>query len=202
MADGARTSVAGAVLTGGSSTRMGVDKTVLDVGGAPLAAHAARALSEAGITEIACIGGDPDSLGRVGVAVVADRWPGEGPLGGIITALDTFPGAEVVVVSAGDLVAPHGHVVVRLLDELDGSVDVQLVVPVVAGRVQWLLGAWRRSARSPLHDAFAAGERAIHRAVRGLTVRTIDGVDEQALRDADTPEDLAAADLARRRELP
>jgi hypothetical protein len=44
-------------------------------------------------------------------------------------------------------------------------------VPVVAGRDQHLLAAWRRStALAHLQAAFEAGERALWRAVDGLTV--------------------------------
>jgi molybdenum cofactor guanylyltransferase len=195
MADARRWRVAGAVLTGGSSSRMGADKTLLEVRGAPLAAHAARALSEAGIDPVRCIGGDLDALRRAGLEATPDLWPGEGPLGGILTALRSLSDADVVVVSAGDLVAPDSAVVARLVDALqDPADDVELVVPVVAGRVQWLFGAWRTSAHTALLEAFTGGERAIHRAVERVAVRTIDGVDPTALRDADTPQDLADAD--------
>jgi molybdopterin-guanine dinucleotide biosynthesis protein A len=175
---------------------MGVDKSLLEVRGTPLAAHAVRALSQAGIDPVVCIGGDVDALVRAGLEVRGDLWPGEGPLGGILTALDSFPDADVVVVSAGDLVAPASGVAAGLLDALDelAEDDIQLVVPVVAGRVQWLFGAWRTTTRTALLEAFSDGERAIHRAVTGIAVRTIDGVDPEALRDADTPDDLADAD--------
>lgn len=60
------------------------------------------------------------------------------------------------------------------------------------GQVEWLHAAWRRSARPALADRFAAGERAIHRAVADgrLVVRPVPGVDPGSLADADTPADL------------
>jgi len=60
------------------------------------------------------------------------------------------------------------------------------------GQVEWLHAAWRRSARPALADRFAAGERAIHRAVadRRLVLRPVSGVDPGSLADADTPADL------------
>jgi molybdopterin-guanine dinucleotide biosynthesis protein A len=89
----------GAVLTGGSSRRMGTDKALLEVDGVAMAVRVARALDAAGATEVMCIGGDAPALAALGLIVVTDRHPGDGPLGAVITALAD---ADTPVELAGD----------------------------------------------------------------------------------------------------
>jgi molybdopterin-guanine dinucleotide biosynthesis protein A len=73
------------ILAGGSSTRMGADKALLEWNGQPLLHRAARLLDPlvASVTVI----GDPARYASLGLAVVPDDVPGLGPLGGIATAL-------------------------------------------------------------------------------------------------------------------
>ena len=73
---------AGAVLTGGRSSRMGRDKATLPVDGVPMAARVADALRRAGAEPVLAVGGDQAALEALGLTWVADRHPGEGPSGG------------------------------------------------------------------------------------------------------------------------
>ena len=76
---------AGFLLAGGKSTRMGRDKALLTYEGETLAERALRKL-RAVCPEVAISGGSPE-LSRFG-RVIPDAWPGSGPLGGIVTALE------------------------------------------------------------------------------------------------------------------
>jgi molybdenum cofactor guanylyltransferase len=193
--------VAGAVLTGGRSMRMGRDKALIPVRGRPLASYAVAALESAQIREVRCIGGDGPALRRAGCAWVADDHPGEGPLGAILTGLATFPDADVLVVLAGDLASPSPEVVRETLGALGDGVDLSL--PILEGRRQWLHSAWRvRTARPVLEDAYEGGERSIHGAIGSLVVAEVPGVDPAALVDLDTPDDVAGADPSGAGELP
>ena len=78
---------AGAVLAGGASSRMGADKAFIAVGGVPMVLRAVTALRAAGADPVAVVGGDGPRLQGLGLSYISDRYPGEGPLGGIITAL-------------------------------------------------------------------------------------------------------------------
>jgi molybdenum cofactor guanylyltransferase len=77
--------VGGFVLAGGKSSRMGRDKALLEINGSSLIARAARLLQS--------VTGDPMIIGStslyksLGTPIVADDWPGHGPLGGMATAL-------------------------------------------------------------------------------------------------------------------
>lgn len=182
----------GAVLTGGASTRFGTDKAVFVVEGQALSARVARALREAGAVEVVAIGGDEPALRTLGVfdRIEPDRWPGEGPLGGILTALETAV-TDAVVVLACDTPS-IGPAAPRALVAALAGFDVAL--GVVDGREQPLSAAWSRSARVALQMAFDSGERAPRRAIAALSIVRV-GLSESDVADVDRPDDLSRYDL-------
>lgn len=179
----------GAVLTGGASTRMGRDKAFIEVGGVALGSVVASALRGAGAVEVVAVGGDVDRLGALGGfdAVVPDRWPGEGPLGGILTALESCR-SDLVVVLACDTPTVSAACATALLGSL-GPNDV--AVGSVDGRRQPLTALWRRSACfEVLRSAFDAGERAPRNVLASLRVVDVE-LDPCEVADVDRPEDLS-----------
>jgi FdhD protein len=190
---------------------MGRDKRFLDVAGQPLLALAVDAVAAAGssVTVVVAEAGPlPPLPGNP--RVVVDEAPGEGPLGGIVTALAAAD-TDVVVVVAGDhpRLAP---VVLRRLTMRLAVTDVDAVVlGDAAGRGHPLLGAYRRRAEGPLRAAFDAGERRAHAVFDHLDIEVLPAAtwgeyDRTAatLLDLDTPADVrdleaevarAAADL-------
>ena len=107
----------GAVLCGGASRRMGQDKALLSVEGEAMALRVAGALREAGAAEVFGIGGDAEALGRLGLRVIADDHPGEGPFPATLTALRHAP-SEVVAVLSCDLLRPSAVAVTALVRAL------------------------------------------------------------------------------------
>lgn len=167
---------------------MGRDKALLEVQGEPMAVRGARALSAAGAAEVIAVGGDADGLSAVGLSWVADEWPGEGPLGGVITALRHFE-HDVVFVGSCDLLSPSPGAMSATVAALVSRSEADLAVPVRDGARQWLHGAWRRRAVDAVTEQLNSGERAIHRAVRsaGLTVIEVDDLDPLTLQDKNAP---------------
>ena len=173
---------------------MGRDKALIEVAGEPLVQRVARALTAAGAERVVVLGGDRRRIEALGLEVVADRFPGEGPLGGVLTAMSAID-APVIAVLATDLVTPDPAAILRVLEALT-SHDV--AVPVAGGRRHFHHAVWQRSAHDPLEEAFHRGERAIKRAIRTLSVVEVDGVAPEALADADTPDELPRSVTARR----
>jgi molybdopterin-guanine dinucleotide biosynthesis protein A len=95
----------------------------------------------------------------------------------------------LVVVLSCDLPAIDAGTVRALVDEL-GASDADAVLPRAGERWDVLVGAYRRRARTALAGAFAVGERSLQRAVAGLDVVPGTGIDPDARRDVDHPEDL------------
>lgn len=77
--------IGGFILAGGDSSRMKRDKALLEVGGAPLLLRTARLLES--VIGSPSVIGDPATYESFALRVIADDWPGAGPLGGIATAL-------------------------------------------------------------------------------------------------------------------
>src|ERR1700761_2959679 len=98
-------SVAGYVLAGGNSTRMGRDKDLLQIDGVALVQHNAALVHAA--ADRATIVGDPEKYSGLGYPIVADRRPGNGPLGGMESALmdSTFEWNLIVACDMGSLSA-------------------------------------------------------------------------------------------------
>ncbi len=164
---------------------MGRDKALIVVAGEPLCVRTARVLREAGALDVVALGGDGGAIGALGLGWHADLYPGDGPLGGIITAL-RVPADDVVVVVATDLVALTPSIIRAIVAGLTPEADVALAD---SGRLEPLCGAWRRRAEPRLTAAFAAGERAVHAAVADLVVVSV-RVDPATLRNVNSPSDL------------
>ena len=185
----------GAVLTGGRSTRMGSNKALVELRGRPLAAYPRDALQAAGAAEVVAVGGDPVALTALELAVVADEQPGQGPLGGILTAL-RWARTPVVVVLACDLPAVTPAVVRHLVAACDEDVDA--AVPVVDGHPQVVAAAWRRRALASLEAAFASGCRAPRELLSRLRICEVHDLPSGSLDDLDRPDELRRYDRGAR----
>jgi molybdopterin-guanine dinucleotide biosynthesis protein A len=172
----------GAVLCGGASRRMGADKATIPVAGVAMARRVADALVAAGCSPVVAIGGDAGELSRLGLEYIADEFPGEGPLGGVLTALAI--GAPVAVLAC-DLPNLRAETVTSLIEAL-GEHDA-----AVARRdhPEPLCAVWSDGAASLLRAQFQAGERAMHRAIKGLDIAWVT-VPETDLANINTPIDL------------
>jgi len=183
---------AGAVLCGGASRRMGTDKAFVEVDGVAMAERVATALVEGGCEPVVFVGGDAGLLARFDRPTLEDRWPGEGPVNAILTALTAL--SDDVVIAACDLPFLDGPTVRALIDAgsagdgPDAAVDV-VVATAAAGRLQLLVSWWSRRARPAVEREWLAGRRAAGEVVAALTSRTV-VVSAAALRNVNRPGDL------------
>ena len=178
---------AGAVLTGGASTRMGRDKALLPVGGVPLAVRVAAALTAAGADPVVAIGGDLEGLRAAGLTAVADPRQGDGPLAGIAVALEL---GEIVVVLACDLLDVSPLAVRAVVDALAAAPAASVAVPVVDGKLEPLHAAWRASARPVIEAALDRGERAVRGVFDALGAARVEGLNPSWFTNVNEPADL------------
>jgi molybdenum cofactor guanylyltransferase len=181
------------VLCGGGSRRFRADKALAEVGGRPMAERVCAVLQAAGCVPVVVIGGDRDRLvAATGCDYVADTWPGEGPLGGVIDALRAVRerGVRGVVVAACDL----------------PDLTVDAVVAVAGGsrprvadadRPHPSLTYWPADVAEQLSALFGAGIRSLHEALDATGALSA-AVDPAALRNVNRPADLANRAGARR----
>jgi molybdopterin-guanine dinucleotide biosynthesis protein A len=187
--------VAGLLLTGGSSRRMGRDKADLVVAGERLADRAARVLGAV------CDPALEIGPGRSSLDAVADAEPGAGPLAALVTgaAVLRTHGYEGAILLLGvDL----PFVTVPLLNLIATHPAVETVVPMFGGMRQSCCARYAPRAFESASDLMARGERAIHSLLSIVPVVEISEAEwvavapADALVDLDTPEDLARAEEA------
>ncbi|HUY61160.1 MAG TPA: molybdenum cofactor guanylyltransferase, partial [Candidatus Dormibacteraeota bacterium] len=104
---------------------------------------------------------------------VPDRVPGQGPLGGIVTALRAAA-TELVLVVACDMPDPCPALAGHLLSRARADPAADAVVPRRAGRWEPLLAVYRRRAAAPLEAALTEGVLACHLALDRVRVLTIE----------------------------
>jgi molybdopterin-guanine dinucleotide biosynthesis protein A len=92
--------VTGAILAGGSSRRLGRDKVTLDLGGRPLAHWVAEALGPS-VGRLWLVTNHPQTHLSLGLPLVTDLVPFQGPLGGLYTAL-SYARTPWVLLTASD----------------------------------------------------------------------------------------------------
>ncbi len=183
----------GVVLTGGASRRMGRTKALIAIDGVPMGARVANALRSAGCASVLGYGGDPDELAALGFPVLADRYPGSGPLGGVLGVLEHIESHESrpdgVFVMACDLPATTGIDLLGMVAAARLHPDVDVVVARTSA-LEPTCAIWRLAAIEQIRRCFDEGERALHVAIGRLASLEVD-VDPAALRNINTPDELA-----------
>lgn len=169
---------AGYVMAGGASTRFGEDKALVQFDGRTMLERTVellrRAASEVRVVAVA------GKYSVSGSGIVADRWPGEGPLGGIVTAL--LDAAE------GTSRAPWALIVscdmpflteewLRFLVERASESEADVLIPNSASGLEPLCACWRVGSAPQLEKEFLAGTRKITQALQAMKREVLDEQD-------------------------
>lgn len=184
----------GVVLAGGRGRRLGGAKADAVVAGLPLVDRPIGALRAAGL-DVVVVAKAGTRLPALGVPVILEPDVPVHPLTGIVAALE-YAGRDVVI-CAGDM----PFVPVALLARLAAAESPELVVAGSRGGPEPLLGRYCASLLAELRDALSreCGLRDLVRSLgpraRVLTVGEMAafGEPDLAVRDIDTPDDLAQA---------
>ncbi len=167
---------------------MGRDKAYLPVSGGILVTRVAGAV-KAAAGNVALVG-DPERYAALGYPVVADRYPGQGPLGGILTALEE-KAAEWNLIVACDMPGLTAGLLAALLDEAERkSLDI-LLPETEGGMPEPLCAVYHRNALAPMERAFAGGIRKVTAAFDGLRVAPYLVSEVACFKNLNTPEDWA-----------
>lgn len=188
----------GAVLAGGKSTRLGRPKWLEPLGGVPMALRAAAALTPH-VREVVLLARDADPA-ALGLPVVSDNPGGEGPLAGLVAALEYAAGCGDggVLVVACDLPLVDGGLLGTLVSSWAGE---DVVAPVQAGRIQPLCAVWSLSALPLARVALASADRSPVNLSKRLRVRSVAEAEwrectrvAEPLLNVNAPDDLARAE--------
>lgn len=185
---------------------MGRDKALIEIGGVSMVERAAATLLRAGCDPVVAIGRRHLAAS---VIHVDDDTPGEGPLGGILTALGRAsssgaPAAMVVACDLPDLDSTtlssllatavalfqpdsqpeHPHPVRR-----DHASEPAFAVIARSDRLEPLCAVWSSACAPVLQRHFDSGVRAVHLALEGLAVTELE-VSKASVRNVNIPDDL------------
>jgi rhodanese-related sulfurtransferase/molybdopterin-guanine dinucleotide biosynthesis protein A len=151
-----------------------------------MGARVIAALQAAGASVVSTVGGTDRGFG---VPHLADHYPGDGPLGGVLSSFASAVN-DVVFVAACDLPALDAPTVLAVLSGL-GDADAAVAH---TDRDEPMCAAYRvASCRVPFERAFANGARSIRHALKHVRVRAVSVADWRPLVNVNTPSDHAAA---------
>ena len=198
----------GFVLAGGKSSRMGVgaDKAFLEFGGQTLLDRALAVMGT--VCDRVAIVGEPAKFANYesskcgsskDESVVADIFPGCGPLAGIHAAL-LHSLAELNLMLAVDMPFVSPELLVFLFVEAEESKAI-VTVPRSGKGLQPLCAVYRRDFFAVAEQALRAGKYKIDAAFSNVSVRVIEegelaaaGFSERSFFNVNTPQDRLAAE--------
>lgn len=190
----------GIVLAGGKSSRMGVNKALIEFGGRRLIEATVDCL-RALFPEVLIIANDPPRYAYLGVKVIPDLIPDSGSLGGIYTGLSAASHHTGFFVAC-DMPFLNADLITLLVREAEGW---DVVVPRVNGELQPLHAVYAKSCLPLIKESIDASVLKIARFFAKARVKIIE---EPALRAVDphllgfmnvnTPLELEQAEAVRR----
>lgn len=159
----------GIILAGGQSSRMGTPKELLLIDGVPLIERTLR-LVAASVDRCTVISNHPERLSAVSdkAAMYPDDVPGQGPLGGIATAMRTAS-SDILLVVACDMPALTSEVLQQLCAHhpvLESGYDI--VYPVWNGRAHPLCALYHRRLYPLVQSLLAADRRRMFDLIDGV----------------------------------
>ena len=165
----------GYVQAGGGSTRFGSDKALTILGGKTMLQRSVDLLSHLCLpVKIVAAAGKYENPPA---PLVEDRWPGHGPLGGIITALQDVgsepqPATFALIVSC-DMPFLTAEWLDFLCVRAQNS-TAQVVVPESENGLEPLCACWRMNAADSIQAAFDSGVRKVTEAMKRLPMEVLD----------------------------
>lgn len=174
------------VLVGGRSRRFGRDKLREPLGEGWLVDRPVAALRDVFGPRVAAVGACDPEVSRRADGVIEDRYPGVGPVGGIVSALEQS-GAAVFVL-AGDMPLVTAAVVREVLRGAAAHRNAWAVL-AGCGFAEPCVGVYRQAALGTLLSVLRAKRYRLRDALPKERVAVV-SVPEGALVNANRPEDL------------
>lgn len=182
---GHRRAATAIILSGGKSLRMGQDKSLLEIDGLPMIGRTVARLRPY-FDELLISANDVEKYGFLGLPVVPDDQPGQGPLMGILSGLKRSS-HDLNFVIACDVPEPDIGLILNMLDQADG---VEIVMPKLGeDRYEPLIAVYRKSIIPHAEKILAGGQRKITALFDFAAVRFIDCSGSRWNRNLNTPDE-------------
>ena len=178
----------GFVQAGGGSTRFGTDKALVRLGGKTMLHRTGELL--AGVCHDVCIVAPAGKYADAPWPVIADRWPGQGPLGGILTALQRLKETDSAEKMRDVESEPCSFALIlscdmpfltteflRFLTDRALASDAAIIVPEAARRLEPLCACWCTASVAAIQAAFDVGGRKVTEAMKHVSMEVLDEAD-------------------------
>jgi len=161
-----------AILAGGRSSRMGTDKSFVQVLGRPLIEDILAQAAGLG-DETLIVTNRPDDYAYLGVPLFTDVLPDKGALGGLYSALHSATRQHVLCIACD-----MPFVVRPLLDYLIGlRLEADAIMPRLAGEAEPFRAIYSRDCLGPIRAALDAGRMRVISFFPEVRVRYVDEVE-------------------------
>jgi molybdopterin-guanine dinucleotide biosynthesis protein A len=167
------------ILAGGASSRFGRDKALVRFGSRPLLLEIVQ-LAQTCASEVAVVASVQNYAGLDDkLEIIRDQWPGEGPLGGIITALQHTAATarldEWNLILSCDMPFLTAEWLKFLVDHARASApEIQVILPHSAHGPEPLCACYRTAAAEPLKNVFDRGVRKVTQALQQVRTEVLD----------------------------
>ncbi len=172
--------VVGYVMAGGASSRFGFDKARAELNGKTMLARMCGLLRE--VTESVSVVSAFGRYAEAGERIVDDHWPGEGPLGGIITALMDAHAQNHVptwcLIVGCDMPFLTDDWLTYLKERALAS-NAKIVTARSQLGLEPLCACWHTGATGKLQYAFEDGVRKVTEAMKRTEIEVVDEKDRK-----------------------
>lgn len=178
----------GLILAGGPGSRMGTDKGGLEYHGAPQTQYCFDLLLP--FCERAYVSNRPDQAEAAeckDLPQIHDRYPGIGPLGGILSAMAAHSDAAWLVLAV-DMPLVTRDVLARLVEARDPGRLVTAYRSAVDDSPEPLCAIYEPAARDRLEAARASKMYSLRQAISPEQSKSIEPPDDASLSNVNTPE--------------
>ncbi len=181
--------VAGFVLAGGRSVRMGRDKALLPFAGATLIEHVAGQVREAAGS--ATIVGHPERYRSLGLPAIGEDFAGCGPLSGVEAALRAAHGGWAAITACDMPGVTASWLRALIASAMEGRVQAAVTLSA-SGRPEPLCAVYHSSLQADARQALERGEFAVWKLLKKWEIKLLPVPEAQLPANVNTPEEWVA----------
>ena len=195
--------IAGVILAGGESRRMGgQEKALLNVGGIPILKRIIQNLAVQCNPVVIIATGDLTRFSTFGITAIPDS-RSLGPMAGLAAALDWLANENPCVSHVLSVPCDIPFLPFDLVAQLSAMLrpDTFAACAASGGRLHPVIGLWPLSARHALQESVSRMDLSFHACLAGKNVATVEwhGHPYDPFFNVNTPEDLAEAEQISRK---
>jgi len=168
--------IAGWILAGGASSRMGRPKALLEIGGVAVLVRTVRLVES--VAGPATVIGNTRAYESLGLRVIDDDLPGAGPLGGIATALRVSEASWNIIVACDLPYLTREWLEYLAKRALASTADA--VVPMNTLGAEPLCAVYHKCGEPLIRTAIERGVRKVTDGLKSLRIETIEPADWKA----------------------